>query len=112
MPDSYGVSLIRLRTRFPNKNDAVSNPAASSMAMMAWSRTGKYVSVSVLGMRLSGSGSKSDYNGSKTGVSTKHDRDHRQRRDKNGGGRPDYSGSIGSIGDGSGTGCGGTGPPH
>src|SRR5476649_3044497 len=25
MPDSYGVSLIRLRTRFPNKNDAVSN---------------------------------------------------------------------------------------
>src|ERR1700686_1402696 len=52
MPDSYGVSLIRLRTRFPNKNDTVSNPAASPMAMMAWSRTGKYVSVSVLGMRF------------------------------------------------------------
>src|SRR3984893_11691336 len=52
MPDSYGVSLILLRTRLPNKNDTVSNPAASPIAMMAWSRTGKYVSVRVVGMRF------------------------------------------------------------
>jgi len=42
MPDSYGVSFNGDRARFPNIVDAPMSTAARPMAMMTWTRMGKY----------------------------------------------------------------------